>query len=171
MASYPFKPKSSANLRQGDFWALPLDAGKFGCGRVISLKPKTGTGSRSMLLAGLMNWVGDKPPTSEEIAGCTTIAQGQIHLRSIWETGGEVLGNRPLGEDGIELDRFLSESPGKSCMLMRGYELVRPATAEEQGRLPVFTTWGSLSFNAKRKPWRRVRPNPSYMDSPTRARN
>jgi hypothetical protein len=102
-----------------------------------------------MLLAGLMNWVGTEPPTSEELAGCTTLAQGQIHLRSIWDTGGEILGNRSLAEDRIEADQFLSESPGKNCMLMQGYELVRSASTEEQCQLPVFTTWGYLVIQGK----------------------
>jgi hypothetical protein len=144
MPSYPFKPKSATNLSPGDFWALPLSDGKYGCGRVIALKPSSGTGSRSMLLAGLMNWVGSSLPTTEGLAGYATLAQGQIHLRSIWESGGEILGNRPLAEDQIQPDGFLSESPGGNCMLMKGYEVVRPATAEEQRVLPVFTTWGYL---------------------------
>lgn len=102
-----------------------------------------------MLLAGLMNWVGDAPPTAEDLEGCKTLAQGQIHLRSIWETGGEILGNRPLTLEGIEADQFLSESPGKSCMLMRGYEPVRLASATEQRQLPVFSTWGYLVIQSK----------------------
>lgn len=149
MPPYPFKPKSSANLRPGDYWALPLAGGKYGCGRVIALKPMAGTGSRSMLLAGLMNWIASKPPTTDGLAGCTTIAQGQIHLRSIWETGGVILGNRPLADDELEADQFLSESPGKNCMLMQGYEILRPASAKEQSQLPVFTTWGYLIIQGK----------------------
>jgi hypothetical protein len=102
-----------------------------------------------MLLAGLMNWVGNFPPTAEGLAGRTTVTQGEIHLRSIWETGGEILGNRPLVEDKLEPDQFLSESPGTNCMLMRGYVIIRPATAEEQRHLPVFTTWGYLIIQGK----------------------
>lgn len=149
MPAYPFRPKSSASLRPGDFWALPLVGGKFGCGRVIALKPKVGTGSRSMLLAGLMNWIGTRPPTSQALAGCATRAQGQVHLRCIWETGGDILGNRPLADDGIEADYFLSESPGKNCMLLKGYEFVRAASAAEQCQLPVFPTWGYLVIQHK----------------------
>ena len=102
-----------------------------------------------MLLAGLMNWIGTRPPTAEDLAGGRTIAQGQIHLRSIWETGGEILGNRSLAVDGIEPDQFLSESPGKSCLLMRGYEPVRLASTEEQCQLSVFPTWGYLVIQGK----------------------
>ena len=102
-----------------------------------------------MLLAGLMNWIGDSPPTTAGLAGCRTQAQGQVHLRCIWETGGEIVGNRPLVEDGIEAALFLSESPGKNCMLMQGYEIIRPATSEEQLQLPVFPTWGYLIIQGK----------------------
>ncbi len=149
MQSYPFRPKSSSTLHPGDFWSVPLANGKFGCGRVIALKSKTEAGSRSMFLAGLMNWVGTSPPTSAALAGHTTHAQGEAHLRCIWETGGEILGNRPLIEDNIEANLFLSESPGKNCMLMRGYEVVRPASAQEQTQLPVFSTWGYLIIQGK----------------------
>ena len=149
MQSYPFRPKSSTNLRPGDFWALPLKNGKYGCGRVIALKEQGQTGSRSMLLAGLMNWVGHSLPTTAAIAGCRTHAQGQVHLRCIWETGGEILGNRPLIEDNIEPALFLSESPGQNCMLMQGYGVVRPATSDEQLQLPVFPTWGYLIIQGK----------------------
>ncbi|TDM09684.1 MAG: hypothetical protein C4K60_10780 [Ideonella sp. MAG2] len=149
MQGYPFKPKSSTNLRLGDFWALPLANGMYGCGRVVALKGKGQTGSRSMLLAGLMNWIGSSPPTSASLANCTTYAQGEVHLRCIWETGGEVLGNRPLTDDGIEAALFLSESPGRNCMLMQGYEVIRPATAEEQLQLSVFSTWGYLIIQMK----------------------
>lgn len=144
MRSYPFKPTSTAKLQPGDFWALPLADGRFGCGRVIAMKADAGPGQRSMLLAGVMDWVGTSPPSVDSLAGCATRAQGQIHLRSIWETGGEILGNRPLEADGIEVGEFLSEQPGRNCMLMRGYDVVRPATSDEQLRLPVFPTWGYL---------------------------
>lgn len=144
MPNYPFRPKSTASLRPGDFWAVPIGGGHFGCGRVIQLKPSGGTGSRVMLLAGLINWLGTSCPTADSIANHRTIAQGQIHLRSIWETGGEIHGYRSIDDDGIEPDRFLSESPGKNCMLQSGYEIVRRANPDEQRTLNVLSTWGYL---------------------------
>ena len=122
MRSFPFKPRSTVGLVPGDFWALPLGEGRYGCGRVVALKPSQGTGSRSMFLAALLDWIGGSQPTSEAIAGRRAIAQGQVHLRCVHETGGLVLGNRPLEYDGIEPAFFLSESPGRQCMLLRGYE-------------------------------------------------
>ena len=147
--AFPFKPKSTASLRSGDFWAVPIAGGRFGCGRVISLKRSGETGCRVMLIAGLLDWIGEAPPSSEEIAGRKSVAQGQIHLRSIWETGGEILGNRPLEDDRIAPDYFLSESPGRGCFLMSGYEFLRRATEEEQRSLQVFSTWGYLIIRHK----------------------
>jgi len=140
MHAYPFKPKTTAYIRPGDFWALPLAHGMFGCGRVIELMP----GSRKRLLVGLINWIGNAKPTGEQIAGKRTVAQGEVHLRCIHETGGEILGHRPLSCDLIEPDFFLSESPGRSCMLLQGYRVIRPATADEQKELSVFPGWGYL---------------------------
>ena len=61
MRVYPFKPTSTTKLQPGDFWALPLADGRFGCGRVITIKADAGPGQRSMLLAGVMDWVGTCP--------------------------------------------------------------------------------------------------------------
>lgn len=97
-----------------------------------------------MLLVGLMNWIGNSPPEADDLCGLGTIQQAQIHLRSILETGGKILGHRSLDADQVEPDLFLSESPGKSCLLMKGYDILRDATQEEQATLPVFTTWGYL---------------------------
>ena len=33
--AYPFEPKSITYLRAGQFWAVPLSDGRFGCGRVL----------------------------------------------------------------------------------------------------------------------------------------
>jgi hypothetical protein len=140
MTSYPFRPKTTAYIRPGDFWALPLEGGKFGCGRVIELKP----GSRKQLIVGLMNWIGDCQPTAEAISGKRTVAQGEIHLKCIHETSGEILGHRSLSDDSLEPDLFLSESPGRNCMLRRGYRVLRHATSEEQQSLRVFPGWGYL---------------------------
>ena len=97
-----------------------------------------------MLLVGLMNWIGHSPPEANDLCCLGTIQQAQIHLRSILETGGEILGHRSLALDRIEPDLFLTESPGKGCLLMKGYDILRAAMPEEQATLPVFTTWGYL---------------------------
>jgi len=161
--AFPFKPKSTLTVRPGDFWAVPLAGGKFGCGRVIALKRKGSTGSRVMFLGGLLDWIGTASPSAAAIAGCRTVAQAQMHLRSIWETGGALLGHRPLDDDGITPDRFLSQSPGRGCRLMVGYKVLRSATKNEQRVLGVFATWGYLVIRnraeqlSERQPARRRR--------------
>jgi len=142
--TYPFEPKSAVRLRPGDFWPIPISGERFGCGRVIALKNPGQTGARSMLIAGLMNWIGSAPPTSGDLAGCRTVQQAQVHLRSILETGGVILGHRALALELIEPDLFLSEAKGANCWLMRGYEWLRPATPDEQNSHPVWQTWGYL---------------------------
>ena len=141
---YPFKPKSTAHIQPGDFWAVPISGGRYGCGRVIALREPGQTGSKSMLLVGLMNWIGHAPPQAGDLGGLKTVHQAQIHLRSILETGGAILGPRPLEADEIEPDYFLSESPGSTCLLMKGYSFLRKATPSEQLTFQSLMTWGYL---------------------------
>ncbi|HSI64804.1 MAG TPA: Imm26 family immunity protein [Candidatus Saccharimonadia bacterium] len=143
--TYPFSPKSTRSLAPGQFWAVPLPDGRFGCGRVITLQLKeNGTIDLRMFLAGLLDWVGAEPPTIESIAGRRTLEQGGAHIKTILATGGSILGHRPLTADGIEPGLFLSQSPGKGCMLQRGFEILHPATASEQTELRTLQTWGYM---------------------------
>ena len=147
---YPFIPKSTAYLKPGHFWSIPLDNGRFACGRVIQMQFKeNGKQDARGFLAGLLDWSGDEPPRSETIADCKTIAQGTVHVMTIGENGGQVLGFRALEEDGIEPQLFLSQSPGRGCLLQRGYDILREATPAEQAQLPVFSTWGYRSIKIK----------------------
>jgi len=143
--AYPFIPKSTKTLVPGQFWAVPLPDGRFACGRVITLRPKEdGKVDLRQFLAGLLDWVGTQPPTSESIAGRRTLEQGGAHIKTILATGGSILGHRPLASDGIEPALFLSHSAGPGISLQRGFEFLRPATASEQAELPTFITWGYM---------------------------
>lgn len=142
---YPFLPKSTKTLKSGHFWSIPLDNGYFACGRVIQLAFKeNGKQDVQSFLAGLMNWTSKRPPSAESIAGCKTIEQGSVSIKTIRENGGEITGFRPLEEDGIEPQLFLSHYFGPGCLLQRGYEVLREATKEEQKLYPVFSSWGYL---------------------------
>ncbi|WP_177177281.1 Imm26 family immunity protein [Bacillus sp. MUM 116] len=140
---YPFKPKSNRFLIPGQFWAIPLNSGKFACGRVIQIMPKGELGSTKCFLAGLMNWVGDKPPTSEDLAVCSTIKQGDVHIVTIHETGldGMIQGFRPLEIDGIEPNIFSDFD--NDYFLTRGYEFYRRTNEEEWKNYEHRTSWGS----------------------------
>src|SRR5262245_34864280 len=100
--TYPFVPKTINWLIAGQFWALPLLDGTFGCARVIEIPPVGTRISRMLFFAGVLDWHSTEMPTSDSIAGALCLAQGQAHLRSITRTGGEILGFRDLAADGIE---------------------------------------------------------------------
>jgi len=142
MSHYPFVPKSTVRLRPGDYWSIPLSNGRFACGRVIQLAPTDRVGSRRLFLAGLLDWSSEALPSYLNIGGCKVLQQGAVHIKAITENAGVILGNRPLQLDGIEPGCFLDSSPGPSCLLMKGFDIIRGATTEEQRRLPVFSTWG-----------------------------
>jgi hypothetical protein len=106
LPDYPFTPKSNRYLRPGQFWALPLSDGRFGCGRVMAV-PGFGPKDRTGFFAGLMDWIGAEPPTDDALAGGKVVLQAKTDFRAIANTGGAVLGLRPL-----ELDQLMAVIPG-----------------------------------------------------------
>src|SRR3954470_24242995 len=102
MTSYPLIPKTTAHLRPGQFWSIPMSDGRFGCGRV--LRPDTGSnsGGRTRFIGAVLDWAGDSPPSSDAIAGSQPLTVGNAHVRLISFGGGQLLGERPLDTDGIE---------------------------------------------------------------------
>jgi len=76
----------------GDFWAISLSDGRFGCAIVTDLKA-SGSGSRSNFIAGLVDWVGTVPPIAAEASGRHVFAQGMTRIEAITQTGSKVLGS------------------------------------------------------------------------------
>lgn len=139
---YPFRPKSTAHLRPGQFWAVPFGQGVFACGRVLQLDgAQLPTKSRGFF-GGLHRWVDSVAPTAESIAGAELLAVGVMHIRVITETGGELLGERALEDDGIQPPLLLSAHGGHGALILRGAEPVRVARPDEWGTLPVLGYWG-----------------------------
>ena len=160
-AHYPFVPKSTAYLKPGDFWSIPLADGQFACGRVLQLKKteKNKFDSRAFL-AGLIDWCGETPPTSDAIADRKLLEFGRVHVKTIAENNGQILGSRPLESDGIAVPLCL-DSAGPNTMLQRGFEILRSATAGEMKELRTLRTWGYSVIKisaekhfAKRSTWR-----------------
>jgi hypothetical protein len=119
-----------------------MPSGRWACGRVLQTQATFGIGSRTLFLAGLMQWVGKSPPTEDSIAGAIPLDQGQAHIKTILETGPAILGHRALERDGIEPRLEVSHRKGGTVWLQRGYERLRRATGEEAATLPVFSSWG-----------------------------
>jgi hypothetical protein len=142
---YPFKPKTNNSLIPGQFWAIPLKNGQFACGRVIQVTKAYRASPTKTFLAGLMNWLGDTPPESEDIAEKQTIVQGVVHIKTIHETGlGEMItGFRHL--DLIEPDYFRSQTgyQPEHCKLMKGLIELRPITKIEWEMYPTLGIWGT----------------------------
>jgi internalin A len=103
MARYPFVPKTTAHLAAGQLWSIPIADGRFGCGRVLRIDSDRAYGARVLFVGAILDWIGDQPPTPEAIAGRPALAVGIAHVRSIAGAGGEIVGERPLDLDPIEV--------------------------------------------------------------------
>ena len=145
--TYPFEPKSIAYLRAGQFWAVPLSDGRFGCGRVLYVpspsdpEPSLYLNTR-IFLAGLMDWSGYEPPTAQANAGCKLLEQGRVHVAAITDTGSKILGHRDLGQDGLSGLLQVSHRGGGTVWLYEGGKRLHTATRQEQQTLPVMSVWG-----------------------------
>lgn len=143
---YPWVPRSNAHLEPGEFWSIPLRDGRFACGVVLGV-PRGPDGELPVVntrafLGGLLAWTGDEPPTPEAIDRAAVVAQGFVHVRTILETGGAILGRarepvRPLrwrspGRPG---------SAGGPGWVYEGIARLRPATAADAA-MPVMVSWG-----------------------------
>jgi hypothetical protein len=138
---YPFRPGSTRVLRLGQFWALPLRGSGYGCGRVLDL-PESGVpdrpGQRTLFVAGLLDWTDTAPPTTDSIAGAGLVDFGQVHIKTVHETGGVVLGERVLEADGIRVPRWVdARGPGRG--VYEGLRRSRPTDSIRRSR-PVFHT-------------------------------
>jgi hypothetical protein len=165
---YPFVPKSTSSLAPGQFWALPLSDGSFGCARVVQLKPREMTGARVAFLAAVLDWHSLEPPTTDAIALAPCLTQGDVHLKAITESGGSILGYRALEEDGIEPWLFRGAHGWQNSSVQLGFILVRPQKPEDS-ELPVFSTWGfnfaaniaDARFVKRTGPWANKRVQPT----------
>lgn len=139
---YPFVPKSTAYMVEGQYWDIPLTSGSYACGRVLQFDIRAGRRHSRAFLAGLLDWSSPEPPSDQSIAGAKLLEQGDVHIMTIRESRGQIRGWRPLHLDHIQPFLELSHSPSHNCMLVRGFETLRPATLDEQKALYVHSTWG-----------------------------
>jgi len=139
---YPFIPKSTSYMKEGQFWDIPLSNGKFACGRVLQFDYRNEKKDSRSFLAGLIDWVGENLPTFDAIAGAKLLEQGRAHIRTIVFNEGAIRGFRPLELDNIIPLHELSHMPLIDCQLMRGFESLRLATLEERKSLDIASGWG-----------------------------
>jgi hypothetical protein len=108
---YPFVPRSAGSLKRGQFWAIPLSDGSYACGVVIGPYKAEGPGSRSWFVGALVDWWGPKPPTAADLGGSSLVAGMVLRTETITDTGGAILGERPLPPgtpDGSTVKRMMT---------------------------------------------------------------
>lgn len=127
-------------MRIGQFWSIPLAGRYFARGRVLQFKELDGKPDSRIFLAGLLDWIGDGPPTAESISGVSLFAHGAAHVKTISANRGQILGCRDLGLDDITIPFTLSERSGSR--LVQGFHVVGSATPQQPQTLPAFSTWG-----------------------------
>jgi hypothetical protein len=108
---------------------------------VIELVAAPQPGARRSFLAGVLDWHGSRPPDFESIAGAGCFDQGEAHIVTITDTGGCILGHRPLELDRIEPWTFRGAQFWRNSMVYRGTKPIRPQTPEDDD-LPVASGWG-----------------------------
>ena len=93
---YPHIPKSTANLRRGQFWAIPLANGKYGAGCVVGEALKDGRKNTRLFVAGVLQWISDTPPTARSLCDVKIYRYGFLHVKSINECGSAIIGDADI---------------------------------------------------------------------------
>jgi len=99
---YPFEPKSTSSLKQGQYWCFQLCDGRYCAVIVLSRVTDNGKLDRRLFTAALVDWVGSQPATPSDLAKPKLLKRGFTHVRSVQMYGRVILG---------EVSRRLTEFP------------------------------------------------------------
>src|SRR2546428_8646510 len=91
--TYPLSPRSSRDLRIGDYWTVPLSDGTFGCLLVTDLK-QSGPGSLKTLVAGGGDWGGAAPPGGTALFRRRGVEQGLTPNPAVPPGGSTVISHK-----------------------------------------------------------------------------
>lgn len=141
--AYPFQPKSTAKLRPGQFWPIPLPHGGFACGMVLDVVRN----STRHFLAGLIDWHGPQEPTPTGIAGRPLIIQGTGHLKMIQNGHGWITGILPDHVAPPAPLLWTSPLANNARGLYRGLDLISQITPEQAAAYPQWHGWGYNVIN------------------------
>jgi hypothetical protein len=126
--SYPFIPKNNASLQEGQFFSFRLADERYACVRILATRWGHKPGSRTLFLAGLQDWSGDHPATSEDLVGVAVIDQGWAHVIVIQDYDSQIAGIRPLQEDRIVPDLNCQSVYGREVLrIYANHRLAKPA--------------------------------------------
>lgn len=91
--SFPFTPKSSRDLRIGDYWVTSLDDGTLACFQVTDLKA-AGAGALKTLVVGVIDWRGTAPPAPADLRSRRVLVQGLTRIEAFADgRNSQILGN------------------------------------------------------------------------------
>jgi hypothetical protein len=141
--TYPFQPKSSKNLRAGQFWPIRLPDGGFACGMVLDVV----SDSRREFLAGLIDWHGPEEPLPIAIEGRALVAQGIGHVKMILEGYGWITGTLPPEVNPPSPILWTDHLGGREWGLFLGLTLVKRIGPDEAENHPRRRTWGYNVIN------------------------
>jgi hypothetical protein len=145
---YPFLPRSNARLEPGQFFSFCLANGRFACVRVLAKCWKHQPGHRVLFLAGLMNWSGDRPASSVDLADCAVLDYAWAHVCVFPLYGASIDGIRPL-----EGDRIVADT---DCSRAYGPEVLRNL-ANERFAGVLTTDSSTTAFEYRRVGWKIIK--------------
>ncbi len=128
---YPLVPKSAKSLLPGQYWAVPMKGGGFACGRVLQVGASEIPTPTRAFFGALHSWVGTSPPNDRTELGPALIQCGVMHIKAITQTGGAILGERPLAADRVQIPTLLSAMGGPDTHLLLCANKHRLAKHEE----------------------------------------
>ncbi len=137
----PYIPKSNSQLEVGSFWDVPLASGHYAVGVVLQKEPN----SRCRFLAGLLNWIGPRPPLDSDLQDAILVRQGRVHIKTVKEVGGLVRGRLDLASLGIV--PFIERDNGSpKAPIFQGYSLVSAdaLSLDARSALGVKSVWGYM---------------------------
>jgi hypothetical protein len=88
---YPFVPASTADLRLGDLFAVPLKGGDLSVFQVRGLK-SSGAGAYTHLVAGVLAWRAPRLPVGFDLRGRRVLAEGVLRFEVFAPGRAEVFG-------------------------------------------------------------------------------
>ncbi|MAB42076.1 MAG: hypothetical protein CMK77_07305 [Pseudomonadales bacterium] len=140
---YPITPTKVSEIKEGEYFYIPLIDGRFACGRILMIEKKNDRKTK-LFLAGLHDWSGKELPSNDDIHERPIIEQGVMHINSIGHVGGEIIGFKPLQDDGLK--PLLQVEAGH---LLNGFEDLGSIPQDEYGNYSRRTTYGLNSIRLK----------------------
>lgn len=92
---YPFEPRSTRSLKQGQYWCFQLCDGRYVAVVVLGRVIADGKLHSRLLTAALVDWVGPQQAKPEELEKGDLLHRGFTHVRAIQTYGREIVGEVP----------------------------------------------------------------------------